>query len=280
MAIRRSGGVARRRVGRFEKLENRDFLSADAGIGQLAAVGHALAADLGGPTRGVQQFEISIVGTDVSYSPAGLPTEMKGLVYLDTAAGVSVASIGTYDETLQPIFAPVGPGGTPEFVGATGICTFNFNVEIGNQSLTIGSIITSDTALIEGALPDGTILVGSTSSPITGATGICTGLTGTFDGQSEVRMGATFFMHTSVDFTVQDKLGVDMQETLTGLAIADSAVGQGYVNSHWGKSPANDLDGAAHATLSHLDWLADRYAAVDSVFASESAGFGGSGLPT
>src|SRR5690242_16747152 len=108
MSIRRKSGAARRC--RFERLEDRAFLSADSGFAALAAVSHAL-SDAGGPTRGTQHFEISITGTQVSYSPAGLPTDMKGLVYLDTAEGVSVASIGTYDETLQPIFAPVGPGG-------------------------------------------------------------------------------------------------------------------------------------------------------------------------
>lgn len=36
-----------------------------------------------------------------------------------------------------------------------------------------------------------------------------------------------------------------------------------------GKSLPSDQDGAFDAALSQLDWLADRYAAVDSVFASE-----------
>lgn len=277
MAIRRSSGLARRRVGRFEKLENRDFLSADACIGQLTGVGPALAADVSGPAFSVQRLEISIVGTDVSYSAAGLPMEMKGLVYLDTAAGVSAASIGSYDESLQPIFAPVGPSGALEFVGTTGICTFDFDLQIGNTPLTIGSIVTSDTALIAGALPGGTIVVGSSNSPITGAAGICSGLTGTFNSQSEVRLGTSFYMHTTVDFQVTDQFGVDIKEALTGLAIADSAIGQDYVTSHWGKSLANDQGDAAHAALSHLDWLADKSTAVDNVLVSESEG---SSLPT
>lgn len=279
MAIHSHVAAARRRLGAFERLENRDFLSADAGLGQLAAAGHAL-AEAAGPTRGLQHFEISITGTQVSYSPTGLPSDMKGTVYLDTAAGVSVAPIGTYDETLQPIFAPVGPDGSLAFVGATGICTFDFNVSLGGRSFTLGSIVASDTALIEGVRTDGALLVGSANSPITGATGICQGLTGTFHGQSDVRMGAVFSMHTTVDFSVQDRWGADMEETLTGLAIANSAVGQGYVNDHWGKSLTHDDNGTSHAALSHLDWLADRYAAVDNLFASESGPLGGNLIPT
>lgn len=271
------GPFHRLRVARFERLENREVLSAEAALAELATL--ARAADVAQPA--VQQFEISIVGTQVSYSPAGLPSDMKGVVYLDAPQGTSVASIGTYDETLQPIFAPVGPGGSPAFVGANGVCTFDFNLSLGRLggSLTIGSIVANDTAYIEGARPDGTLLVGSHQSPITASSGICAGLTGTFNGQSEVVMGATFSMHTTVDFTVQGRHGLDIEETLTGLAIANSSLAQGYVDHHWGKS-LDDDHGMSHAALSHLDWLADRYAAVDSVFAAETAPLGGISIPS
>src|SRR5207247_1313033 len=103
-----------------------------------------------------------------------------------------------------------GPGGSPVFVGASGICTFEFDLTLGQpgNSLTLGSIVTADTAFIQGVLADGTILVGSSSSPITAASGICRGLAGTFNGQSEVKLGATFSMHTIVDFTVESGRGV------------------------------------------------------------------------
>ena len=274
------GPLNRLRIARFERLENRCVLSADTALGQLAAAAHG--GDATQPKAAGQQFEISIVGTQVSYSPLGLPSDMKGTVYLDTAQGTSVASIGTYDETLQPIFAPVGPDGSLAFVGATGVCTFDFNLSVGGlgRSVTLGSIVANDTAYIEGALPNGTILVGSHNSPITASSGICAGVTGTFDGQSDVIMGATFSMHTTVDFTVHTEHDLDINETLTGLAIANSSVGQGYVDQHWEKSLTHDDDGSPHAALSHLDSLADRYAAVDSVFATENASWGGPSIPS
>jgi hypothetical protein len=271
--IRQSQLRNRQHRASLERLEDRELLTANAAA---AAVSHPL-AEIAGPTRGVQHFEISIVGTQVSYSPAGLPSDMKGTVYLDNSAGVSVAAIGTYDETLQPIFANVGPGGSPAFVGATGACTFDFNLSRKGGLITLGSITATDTAMIEGALPDGTLLVGSADSPITAATGICQGLTGSFKGQSDVKMGTAFYMHTTVDFTAQDRLGTDMEETLTGLAIANCSVGQSYVNDHWGKSPQ---DNNSHAALAHLDWLADRYAAADHVFASNSVSPGIIHIPT
>jgi hypothetical protein len=260
---------SRRRVARHERLESRKVLSADAGIGHLAA-------DMGQAMLGTQHFEISINGTEVSYSPAGLPSDMKGAVYLQSASGPSSASIGTYDETLQPIFAPVGPGGSPQFVGASGVCTFNFDLLLGRSgsTATLGSIITADTALIEGVRADGTILVGSQSSPITAATGICRGLAGTFNGQSEVRMGATFYMHTIVDFTVTSSRDVDMQELLTDLDLANRAVGQGF-RGEQGEKPQIDNNGGLHIAVSRPDSPSDRHHAVDSAFASESDPFWG-----
>jgi hypothetical protein len=45
--------------------------------------------------------------------------------------GRSSAAIGPYVETLQPIFALVGPGGLPALVDASGACTFNFEFSCG-----------------------------------------------------------------------------------------------------------------------------------------------------
>jgi hypothetical protein len=270
----------RLRAARFERLENREVLSADAGLGQLASAGHAAAAHFGDPTLGTQRLEISIVGTQVSYSPAGLPDDMKGIVYLESDAGTSSAAIGSYDETLTPIFAPVGAGGSLVFVGASGTCTFTFDLSFGQSErlLTVGSIVTSDVAYIEGALPDGTLLVGSNSSPITAGTGICYGLSGTFNGQSEVRMGATFYMHTTVDFTVTSSMGVNMQETLTALAAFNAGAGQDRQHEQHGNSQTTDFNSAAHAWLPRSDHLSDWHAAVDSAFANEAAPLGQSPL--
>jgi hypothetical protein len=264
------------RIAGIERLENREMLSADAVVGSWSAVAPGVAAEVGRPVHGVQQFEIAIVGTQVSYSPLGLPSEMQGTVYFETAAGASSAAIGTYDETLQPIFAPVGPGGSPTFVGASGICTFNFDLSFGRHGgpLTVGSIVASDTAYIEGVQPDGTLLVGSHSSPITAGTGICYGLSGSFNGQSEVRMGAAFFMHTTVDFTAASRLGIDMQDALSDLAIMNSA-GQTRSNRSPGDAPSDDNPGHARAAFERLDWLADRQSAFDSVFADEAGPLSG-----
>lgn len=261
-----------RRIASVERLEHREMLSADVGLGQFASAGHAAAAFIGDPTAGVQHFEISIVGTEVSYSPAGLPSDMKGTVYLQTPAGASTAAIGTYDETLTPIFAPVGPGGSMAFVGASGTCTFTFDLLFGpaNASLSVGSIITNDTAYISGMQADGTLLVTSTSSPITASMGVCAGLSGTFDGQSEVRMGATFYMHTLVDFSVISSSHVNMQETLTELAEFNAAASQGFRGQPESQLQSDDGHDARHGGLPHSDWLADRNAAVDSIFAGEA----------
>ncbi|HVC95100.1 MAG TPA: hypothetical protein VND64_15495 [Pirellulales bacterium] len=260
---------SRLRLARLERLENREVLSADMGLGHLPVTGSDAAVVA--PTRGVEHFEISITGTQVSYSPAGLPTDMKGTVYLDTAAGASAASIGTYDETLLPIFMPVGPNGALAFVGATGICTFDFDLSLGSPttSVTLGSITAADTALIEGARPDGTILVGSSSSPITAATGICHGLTGSFNGQSEVVMGATFSMHTIVDFTVTNRGGVDIEEVLNELVVANSAFGRSYIPQNQDPSPRDDIL-ASHADLPGADGLAHKYEVIEHVFAYDS----------
>jgi hypothetical protein len=267
----------RLRVAAIERLESREVLSADAGLGHLPVSGHAVADDVAAPS--MQHFEISITGTQVSYSPAGLPTDMKGTVYFTPAAGASATAIGTYDESLQPIFMPLGPGGAPAFVGCNGVCTFDFNLSLGglDSAVTLGSITATDTAFIEGVRPDGTILVGSNHSPITGATGICRGVNGSFDGQSEVVMGATFSMHTVVDFTVSDRHDVEMDEALTGLALVNSGAGQWHGEPHWVESLA-DGAGASRATVSHLESLADRFAAVDNVFAGDSDTTWGGGL--
>ena len=275
-AVRAFRPMHQLRIAGIERLENREMLSADPGFGSWAAVAQGVAAEVGRPTHGVQQFEIAIVGTQVSYSPLGLPSDMQGTVYLETAAGALSAAIGTYDETLQPIFAPVGPGGSPAFIGASGICTFNFDLSLGRHGgpLTVGSIVASDTAYIEGVQADGTLLVGSHSSPITAGTGICYGLSGSFNGQSEVRMGATFFMHTTVDFTATSRLGIDMQDALSDLAIINGE-DQTHSNQSPGNAPSDDNRGHAHAAFEHLDELADRQAAFDSVFAGEAGPLSG-----
>ena len=259
-----SKSAARYRRLSVERLERRDVLSADLGFGHLGA-GAPVAVQ---PT---QHFDFAITGTQVFYSPLGLPTEMKGDCYMPGPGGASLGTIGTYDETLQPIFAPVGPGGSPAFVGATGVCTFDFDLSLaGGCSITIGSIVADDTAMITGALPDGTILVQSTSTPIVSASGICAGMTGTFNAQSQVAMGASFSMHTDVQFNVQDCYNVNLEGALTMLATVNSAT------TAWqATAPANQPQ---HHVGYGVDCSTDRDAVVDAVFSSGDHGLWDTGF--
>lgn len=245
----------RPRIARLERLEGREVLSADNGLGNLAAMGQAVAAEIS-QLAAPQTFDLSITGTQCSYSPLGLPSEMKGDLYV--AGGTT--SIGTYDETLTPILMQLSPEAPPQFVGTLGTATFDFNLSFGSTPFTIGSITTHDTSFIQGVGAGGQIMVGSTGT-ITASTGICTGLTGGFASHSVVAMGAAFDLQTSVHFTVQDSLGVNMQSTLSGLATIDGFTSgssqQGWAGTAW--TPSGDNGHASHD---------GHHAAVDHVFSS------------
>lgn len=253
-AIRSRYGKNRLRTARFERLEGREVLSADTGLGNLAAVGQAIAAEMSQLTA-PQTFDLSITGTQVNYSPLGLPSEMKGNLYLNGGS----TSIGTYDETLTPILMSLSPEAPPQFVGTIGVATFDFNLAFGSTPITVGSITTHDTSFIEGVGASGQLLVGS-SGTITASTGICTGLTGGFASHSVVSMGAAFAMQTSLHFSVQDSLGVNMSNTLNGLATIDGFA-SGNASQNWGGGAGcGDSD-------SHRGDV-DHHHAVDQVFSS------------
>lgn len=255
-AIRSRYGRNRLRTARFERLEGREVLSADTGLGNLAAVGQAIAAEMSQLTA-PQTFDLSITGTQVNYSPLGLPSEMKGNLYLNGGA----TSIGTYDETLTPILMSLSPEAPPQFVGTIGVATFDFNLSFGPTPITVGSITTHDTSFIEGVGASGQLLVGS-SGTITASTGICTGLTGGFASHSVVSMGAAFAMQTSVHFSVQDSLGVNMSNTLNGLATIDGFT-SGNTGQSWdGSAGRGDSDHGHRGDVDH------HHHAVDHVFSS------------
>jgi hypothetical protein len=273
-AIRVRPSKNRLRAARLERLEQRDVLSADTGLSNLAAAGQALAAQISQLTA-PQSFDLSIAGTQCSYSPLGLPSEMKGNLYLNGGT----TSIGTYDETLTPILMSLSPETPPQFVGTMGVATFDFNLSFGSTSpITVGSITTHDTSFIEGVGASGQLMVGS-SGTIAASTGICTGLTGGFSSHSVVSMGAAFAMQTNVHFAVQDSLGVNMSSTLSGLATIDGFTtghaGQAWDNA-WaangdGGNGQHDLDAGHHSGGSSDDdsWHGDRrHHAVDHVFST------------
>lgn len=220
-SVRAQSSVSLFRKARFERLEDRQVLSADLGFGALP------------PAPAVQEFSLAITGTQVNYSPLGLPSEMKGNLYIDNGQGASATVIGTYDETLTPILMPLAPGGAPQFVGTNGVATFTFDLSLG-APMAIGSITTDDTSFIQGVGPTG-LLVGSTGT-IVSATGFCTGLSGGFASHSVVAMGASFDLHTSVQFTVQDPWGVSMTRTLDGLSAIDALATYTY-NPPTGSGP-------------------------------------------
>lgn len=255
-AIRSRYGRNRLRTARFERLEGREVLSADTGLGNLAAVGQAIAAEMSQLTA-PQTFDLSITGTQVNYSPLGLPSEMKGNLYLNGGA----TSIGTYDETLTPILMSLSPEAPPQFVGTIGVATFDFNLSFGSTPITVGSITTHDTSFIEGVGASGQLLVGS-SGTITASTGICTGLTGGFASHSVVSMGAAFAMQTSVHFSVQDSLGVNMSNTLNGLATIDGFTSANTGQSWDGSAGRGDSDHGHRGDVDH------HHHAVDHVFSS------------
>lgn len=226
----------RLRTARLERLEQRDVLSADTGLSNLAAMGQALSAQISQLTA-PQSFDLSITGTQCSYSPLGLPAEMKGNLYLNGGT----TSIGTYDETLTPILMSLSPETPPQFVGTMGVATFDFNLSFGTMSpFTVGSITTHDMSFIEGVGANGQLMVGS-SGTIVGSTGICTGLTGGFTSHSVVTMGAGFAMQTNVHFAVQDSLGVNMSSTLSGLATIDGFT-SGRASQSWDNAWAPNTD--------------------------------------
>lgn len=254
----------RLRTARLESLERRDVLSADTGLGNLAAMGQALSAQVSQLTA-PQSFDLSIAGTQCSYSPLGLPSEMKGDVYLSGGK----TSIGTYDETLTPIFMSLSPEAPPQFVGTMGVATFDFNLSFGTMSpFTVGSITTHDTSLIEGVGASGQLMVGS-SGTIVASDGICAGLSGGFASHSVVAMGAAFSMQTTVHFAVQDSLGVNMSSTLRGVATIDGFTAPSCGNAWAAGNGGHDF--AANPSGGNLDddtGYSHRHHAVDHVFSS------------
>ena len=177
-----------RRLNGFEHLESRTVLSANF----ASSLHNALASQ--------SSFDLDIRGTDVAYSELGLPAAMGGDVFLAGGNSASTASIGRYEESLSPIFMDVNADLIPDFVGTTGIATFNFFV--GSEVYgSIGTITTANTSYIQAMTPTGEMVVGSQGT-IVDSTRLLGRLSGSFVSQSTVSMGAGFSMQTHVSFTV------------------------------------------------------------------------------
>jgi hypothetical protein len=168
----------------FEQLETRSVLSANV----IPAA----------------SFDLAIRGTDVQFSPLGLPSAMGGDIYLAAGAARSQAAIGRYQESLAPILMDINDDQVPDFVGTHGVATFTFFV--GGPQHTFGSITTADVSYIQGITPAGQLQVGSQGT-IVGASGPLAKLSGGFVSQSVVGLAPTFDMQTNVHFTVNRPVG-------------------------------------------------------------------------
>jgi hypothetical protein len=162
-----------------EPLETRAVLSANFGAGA--------------------SFDLAIQGTDVQFSPMGLPASMAGDVFLVSRGKSSDASIGHYTESLTPIFMDVNDDEIPDFVGTQGVATFTFFV--GAAQHGVGSITTVNTSYIQSMTPEGQMLVGSQGT-IVASSGILRNLSGGFTSDSTVGLYPSFEMQTNVHFAV------------------------------------------------------------------------------
>src|SRR5262245_10720680 len=210
----RSSKPAHRPLTGFEQLETRSVLSANV--------------------FPAASFDLAIRGTDVQFSPLGLPSAMGGDIYLAAGGARGQAAIGRYQESLAPILMDVNGDQVPDFVGTQGVATFTFFV--GTVQHTFGSITTADVSYIQGVTPAGQLEVGSQGT-IVGATGPLVKLSGGFVSQSVVGLAPTFDMQTNVHFTVNRPVA----PMLRVLAIAADLVSSVHdVNS---RPVGNDADG-------------------------------------
>jgi hypothetical protein len=148
------------------------------------------------------KFNLQITGTEVQFSPLGLPAYMAGTVSYVMANGSVMDGIGTYQETLTPIFMDVNGDTVPDFVGTNGIATFSFYAGKARDIL-VGSITTANASYIQGVTAYGEMIVASTGT-ITGGTGLLRNVAGGFTSQSVVGFFPAFAMNTAVQFVVRD----------------------------------------------------------------------------
>ena len=248
----------RKRVGQtelkgVEQLEARAMLSASRGhvpaadlTSDAALAGAAVAGTSSRPASEVS-LDLRIKGTDVQYSPEGLPASMQGDVYLAAGTVLSSIVIGHYEEVLTPILMDINGDQMPDFVGTTGVATMTFFAG-AFQNFTLGSITTSNTSFIQGVTEVGELLVGSVGTIVSSA-GIFQHVTGSMQSNSTVALYPTYQMDTNVHFTlaVARSHGRGVSAAVVMLTeLADAAIeecsGKNGQHNHRGdnKSPAKD----------------------------------------
>jgi len=240
-------------------------------------------------------FDLAIHGTDIQYSPLGLPSAMGGDIYLAVNGAATHASIGHYQEALTPILMDINGDQVPDFVGTQGVATFTFY--IGNSQHVLGTITTADVSYIQGVTPAGQMLVGSQGTIVSANSTtpllLFRGLAGGFASQSTVGLGPTFAMQTNVHFTVNRPVG----PALTVVAFANDLVsaantpsGQWAVDTvltvnnhgsdagnHHGDAPGGD-DAHHGSDLVHDSKLSgDAHDSHDGVFSDDTDWLTGNG---
>lgn len=151
------------------------------------------------------KFDIAIRGTDIQFSPLGLPSSMGGDLYGANGSAADGQKIGHYQENLQPILMDINGDQVPDFVGTTGVATFEFFVGNPGKQFSLGTITTVNTSFIQGVTAAGEMVVGSQGT-ITAGTAMLSRLTGGFVSQSTVGLFPTFTMATTVHFSVTASL--------------------------------------------------------------------------
>ena len=237
-----------------EQLETRAMLSASRGhvpapdlTSDAALTAAAVAGKSSRPASEVS-LDLRIKGTDVQYSPEGLPASMQGDVYLAAGTVLSSIVIGHYEEVLTPILMDINGDQMPDFVGTTGVATMTFFAG-AFQNFTLGSITTSNTSFIQGVTEVGELLVGSVGTIVSSA-GIFQHVTGSMQSNSTVALYPTYQMDTNVHFTLAVarpngkglSAAVVMLTELADAAIEECSDKNGQHN-HRGidnKSPAKD----------------------------------------
>ena len=174
-------------------------------------------------------FDLAIRGTDIQYSPLGLPAAMGGDIYLAGQAMGGHASIGHYQESLTPILMDVNGDSVPDFVGTQGVATFTFFV--ATPAFSCGSVTTVDTSYIQGVTPAGQLNVGSQGT-IVSSTCLFVGLSGGFMSQSTVGLSPGFQMQTNVHFTVNKPIAPVFSFLA---AVADFSAGLNTLMSAFGQ---------------------------------------------
>jgi len=144
------------------------------------------------------ELTLAITGTQMQFSPAGLPSSLAGDIYLDAVHAPFAGTIGKYEEVLTPILMDINGDAVPDFVGTTGVGTFTFFVS-ANAPQGLGSVTTTNVSQVQGVTAAGELMV-STVGTIVNATGVGKYLKGGFSSTSVVAMYPAFSMHTSATF--------------------------------------------------------------------------------